>query len=90
MAQGRRVESGRHARLVIGQPSQTAPRGQCRGPAFANYSADLDEVEDPGVPLTGSIGAVTEHAAVAAAARFGGPVALRADVPRLVQASAPC
>ncbi len=34
-----------------------------------------------GVPLTDSAVAATEDAAVAAAARFGGPVALRADVP---------
>ena len=39
-----------------------------------------------GVPLAESIGVVTEDAAVAAAARFGGPVALRADVPGLVRA----
>ncbi len=39
-----------------------------------------------GVPLTESIGVVTEDAAIAAAARFGGPVALRADVPGLVRA----
>ncbi len=39
-----------------------------------------------GVPLADSIGVVTEDAAVTAAARFGGPVALRADVPGLVRA----
>ncbi|MGO9080241.1 MAG: GNAT family N-acetyltransferase [Streptosporangiaceae bacterium] len=39
-----------------------------------------------GVPLTDSIGVVTEDAAAAAAARFGGPIALRADVPGLVRA----
>jgi len=39
-----------------------------------------------GVPLAESIGVVTEDAAVAAAQRFGGPVALRADVPGLVRA----
>ena len=39
-----------------------------------------------GVPLADSIGVVTEDAAVAAAARFGGSVALRADVPGLVRA----
>ena len=39
-----------------------------------------------GVPLAEGIGVVTEDAAVAAAARFGGPVALRADVPGLVRA----
>ena len=39
-----------------------------------------------GVPLADSAGVVTEDAAVAAAARFGGPVALRADVPGLVRA----
>ena len=39
-----------------------------------------------GVPLADSIGVVTEDAAVAAAARFGGPVTLRADVPGLVRA----
>ena len=39
-----------------------------------------------GVPLAESIGVVTEDAAVAAAARFGSPVALRADVPGLVRA----
>jgi acyl-CoA synthetase (NDP forming)/GNAT superfamily N-acetyltransferase len=39
-----------------------------------------------GVPLAESIGVVTEDAAVAAAKRFGGPVALRADVPGLVRA----
>ena len=39
-----------------------------------------------GVPLTDSVGVVTEDAAIAAAARFGGPVALRADVPGLVRA----
>ena len=39
-----------------------------------------------GVPLADSIGVVTEDAAAAAAARFGGPVALRADVPGLVRA----
>ena len=45
-----------------------------------------------GMPLADSIGVVTEDAAVAAAARFGGPVALRADVPGLVPrvAPAPC
>ena len=39
-----------------------------------------------GVPLADSIGVVTEDDAAAAAARFGGPVALRADVPGLVRA----
>ena len=39
-----------------------------------------------GVPLADSIGVVTEDGAVAAAARFGGRVALRADVPGLVRA----
>ena len=39
-----------------------------------------------GVPLADSTGVVTEDAAVAAAARLGGPVALRADVPGLVRA----
>ena len=39
-----------------------------------------------GVPLADSIGVVTEDDAVTAAARFGGPVALRADVPGLVRA----
>jgi acyl-CoA synthetase (NDP forming)/GNAT superfamily N-acetyltransferase len=38
-----------------------------------------------GVPLADSIGVTTEDAAVAAAARFGGPVALRADVPGLLR-----
>ncbi|HJY68415.1 MAG TPA: GNAT family N-acetyltransferase, partial [Streptosporangiaceae bacterium] len=41
-----------------------------------------------GVPLADSIGVIAEDAAVAAAARFGGPVALRADVPGLVRTSA--
>jgi len=39
-----------------------------------------------GVPLAESIGVITEDAAIAAAARFEGPVALRADVPGLVRA----
>ena len=39
-----------------------------------------------GVPQADSIGVVTADGAVAAAARFGGPVALRADVPGLVRA----
>ena len=39
-----------------------------------------------GMSLADSIGVVTEDGAVAAAARFGGPVALRADVPGLVRA----
>ena len=38
-----------------------------------------------GVPLADSIGVITEDAAAAAAARFGGPVALRADVPGLLR-----
>jgi acyl-CoA synthetase (NDP forming) len=41
-----------------------------------------------GVPLADSIGVIAEDAAVAAAARFGGPVALRADVPGLLRTSA--
>ena len=41
-----------------------------------------------GVPLADSIGVITEDAAIAAAARFGGPVALRADVPGLLRTSA--
>ena len=40
-----------------------------------------------GVPLADSTGAITEDAAAAAAARFGGPVALRADVPGLLRTS---
>jgi acyl-CoA synthetase (NDP forming) len=40
-----------------------------------------------GVPLADSISAATEDAALAAAARFAGPVALRADVPGLLRAS---
>ena len=40
-----------------------------------------------GVPLADSIGVTTEDAAAAAAARFGGPVALRADVPGLLRTS---
>ena len=38
-----------------------------------------------GVPLVDCITATTEDTAVAAAARFGGPVALKADVPGLVR-----
>ena len=40
-----------------------------------------------GVPLADSIVVTTEDAAIAAAARFGGPVALRADVPGLLRTS---
>ncbi len=40
-----------------------------------------------GVPLADSIGVITEDAAAVAAARFGGPVALRADVPGLLRTS---
>ena len=40
-----------------------------------------------GVPLAGSTGTTTDEAAIAAAARFGGAVALRADVPGLVRTS---
>ena len=40
------------------------------------------------LPLADSIGVITEDAAAAAAARFGGPVALRADVPGLLRTSA--
>ena len=40
-----------------------------------------------GVPLADSTVVATEDAAVAAAARFGGPVALRADVPGLLRTS---
>ena len=38
-----------------------------------------------GVPLADSIVVATDGAAIAAAARFGGPVALRADVPGLLR-----
>ena len=38
-----------------------------------------------GMPLADSIGVTTDEAAIAAAARFGGAVALRADVPGLVR-----
>ena len=40
-----------------------------------------------GVPLADSIAVTTEDAAVAAAARFAGPVTLRADVPGLLRTS---
>ena len=40
-----------------------------------------------GVPLTDSTVVATEGAAIAAAARFGGPVALRADMPGLLRTS---
>ena len=40
-----------------------------------------------GVPLADSIAVATEDAAAAAAARFGGPVVLRADVPGLLRTS---
>ena len=40
-----------------------------------------------GVPLADSIGVTTDEAAAAAAARFSGPVALRADVPGLIRTS---
>ena len=40
-----------------------------------------------GVPLADSIGVTTEDAAIAAAARFACPVALRADVPGLLRTS---
>ena len=40
-----------------------------------------------GVPLADSVGVITEDAAIAAAARFGGPVTLRADVPGLLRTS---
>ena len=40
-----------------------------------------------GVPLADSIGVIAEDAAAAGAARFGGPVALRADVPGLLRTS---
>jgi acyl-CoA synthetase (NDP forming) len=73
-------------------PASTAPEpSQNRE---GNVSADAGLSLDPtvellgcyGMPLAESIGVVTEDAAVAAAARFGGPVALRADVPGLVRA----
>ena len=38
-----------------------------------------------GVPLADRVAVTTEDAAIAAAARFGGPVALKADVPGLVR-----
>ncbi len=38
-----------------------------------------------GVPLAGRVAVTTEDTAIAAAARFGGPVALKADVPGLVR-----
>ena len=41
-----------------------------------------------GVPLASSVAVTSEDAAIAAAARFGGPVALRADVPGLARMSA--
>ena len=41
-----------------------------------------------GVPLADSIGVIAEDAAIAAAASFSGPVALRADVPGLLRTSA--
>jgi acyl-CoA synthetase (NDP forming)/GNAT superfamily N-acetyltransferase len=40
-----------------------------------------------GIPLADSIGVVSEGEAAAAAERFGGPVALRADVPGLLRTS---
>ena len=56
------------------------PATGCRWTRLWNSSPCYD------VPLADSTGVVTEDAAVAAAARLGGPVALRADVPDLVRA----
>jgi acyl-CoA synthetase (NDP forming)/GNAT superfamily N-acetyltransferase len=59
-----------------------------RGPADGWLPLDptVELLACYGVPLADSIGVVTEDAAVAAAARFDGRVALRADVPGLVRA----
>jgi acyl-CoA synthetase (NDP forming)/GNAT superfamily N-acetyltransferase len=59
-----------------------------RGPADGWLPLDptVELLACYGVPLADSVGVVTEDAAVAAAARFDGRVALRADVPGLIRA----
>jgi len=66
--------------------------GRPAGRRLAAAGPDVELLGCYGVPLAESIGVVTEDAAVAAAAQFGGPVALRADVPAWCArvAPAPC
>ena len=54
---------------------------------WLTQQATAELLSSYGVPLADSIAVTTEDAALAAAARFAGPVALRADVPGLLRAS---
>ena len=67
--------------------AESAARALGRAARYGKWRADptVELLGCYGVPLAESIGVVTEDDA-AAAARFGGPVALRADVPGLVRA----
>ena len=71
------------ARELIGGILADPPRG-----GWLALDPTVELLGCYGVPLADSIGVITEDAAIAAAARFGGPVALRADVPGLLRTSA--
>ncbi len=57
-----------------------------RGSGWLSLDLTVELLDCYGVRLVDSMGVVTEEGAAAAAAYFGGPVALRADVPGLVRA----
>jgi acyl-CoA synthetase (NDP forming) len=54
---------------------------------WLTQQATAELLSSYGMPLADSTAVTTEDAALAAAARFAGPVALRADVPGLLRAS---
>ena len=70
------------ARELVADVLANPPRG-----GWLSLDPTVELLGCYGVPLADSIGVVTEDAAAAAAARFGGPVALRADVPGLLRTS---
>jgi len=70
------------ARELVASVLASPPRG-----GWLALDPTVELLSCYGVPLADSIGVTTEDAAAAAAARFGGSVALRADVPGLLRTS---
>ena len=71
-----------------GQGTGRRPSHRPRRAAGCPWTLTAELLGCYGVPLVDRIAVTTEDAAVAAAARFGAPVALKADVPGLVRKSA--
>ena len=75
------LDQDRARELVASYPAGT------QGGGWLSREETIELLGCYGVPLAASIAVTTEDGVTAAAARFGGPVALKADVPGLVRRS---